>query len=172
MRTVLTGSRMLPVLLKMLPERRYERLVVRDDVGVTVGGFTVESFGAAVVFQALEVDLTAHIAHDIGGLIDAEPLIPAFGGVQVGVGEAIDRVKQAAAHREVVKAQHGSECGVARLGVSAATLHCGAVPDCIGAVHVAIMLDLARGETYGSRGHRVTRSRRRFCPVERDRGLG
>jgi hypothetical protein len=129
------------VLLKTPPERRFKRLIVSDSLGVAVIRLLLKQVGTALVIQFSIRDVTPNMMNGLGGAVEAEPPIPVFSRVKVGVGKAFDGIEQAAAHRKPVKLQDSGERYVAGLGVDATALHRGPVPNDVGSIHATIFVD-------------------------------
>jgi hypothetical protein len=84
-------------------------LIVSDNLGVAVVCFLLDRVGAALIIECAIRDLASNMANGIGGHVQAEPPVPVFSRVEVGVGKAFDGVEQAAAHRKAVKLQDSGE---------------------------------------------------------------
>jgi hypothetical protein len=110
-----------------------------DSGGIAGVRFLFQRIDAAIVVQCSVSDLAPNEANDLGGVVEVEPLVSVLGSVEIRIRKTLDRIKQAAAHRQAVESQDSRQGDVARLRVSATSLQCGSVPDGIRGIHTAIM---------------------------------
>jgi hypothetical protein len=90
-----------------------------DSGGIAGVRFLFQRIDAAIVVQCSVSDLAPNEANDLGGVVEVEPLVSVLGSVEIRIRKTLDRIKQAAAHRQAVESQDSRQGDVAGLGVCA-----------------------------------------------------